>query len=255
MEMPAVPRGSGEHPFCLTVITSGDLAKSQQFYSGVFGWQMMPLTAEICACSTPAGQACALRTGLPEGFQAVVPFIRVDDVDASVTVLVDHGFNVEKAKWSAPGVGDMARLTTRSGLVVGFIKPANVDYIPTEPLPSGLGNGPKPPLSCICSVELYSGNFGAAAQNVQSNFGWGTLETMPNYMAFDTGAGYSGIFQSHTPAIPALAYIYCDDVAAKIATIEAAGGKRMCEPMAMPGLGTFGYFNDPTGTAMGLIGP
>ena len=78
---------------------------------------------------------------------------------------------------------------------------------------------------------------------------------MPQYLAFDPGAGIGGVFQSHTPSLPAVAYIYVTDVAAKLAEIDAAGGKRMCEPMAMPGLGCFGYFTDPSGTSMGLIGP
>jgi len=55
--------------------------------------------------------------------------------------------------------------------------------------------------------------------------------------------------------LPALPYIYATDVEAKIAEIEAAGGKRMGEPMRMPEFGCFGYFQDPSGTSMGLIGP
>jgi len=74
-------------------------------------------------------------------------------------------------------------------------------------------------------------------------------------MAFDPGAGIGGVFQSHTPATPAVAYIYAADVGAKLTEIDAAGGKRMGEPMRIPGMGCFGYFKDPSGTAMGLIGP
>jgi hypothetical protein len=37
--------------------------------------------------------------------------------------------------------------------------------------------------------------------------------------------------------------------------IEAAGGKRTADPMSAPGMGTFGYFTDPSGTHMGPIGP
>ena len=90
---------------------------------------------------------------------------------------------------------------------------------------------------------------------MKDNFGWGTLDTMPQYMSFDTGAGYSGVFQGHTPSLPVVTYIYADDVQAKIEAVEAAGGARMGDPMSMPGFGTFGYFKDPTGTPMGLIGP
>jgi len=55
--------------------------------------------------------------------------------------------------------------------------------------------------------------------------------------------------------LPALAYISVNDVSSKIVEIEAAGGKRLGDPMSMMGMGTFGYFTDPSGTSMGLIGP
>ena len=65
----------------------------------------------------------------------------------------------------------------------------------------------------------------------------------------------AGIFQSHTSALPALAYIYATDVEAKLSEVDAAGGKRMGEPMRLPGADCFGYFKDPSDTSMGLIGP
>ena len=74
-------------------------------------------------------------------------------------------------------------------------------------------------------------------------------------MTFDPGAGPGGVFQSHTPSLPAVAYLFTKDVQAKLAEIEAAGGKRMGEPMRMPGAGCIGYFVDPSGISMGLIGP
>jgi predicted enzyme related to lactoylglutathione lyase len=55
--------------------------------------------------------------------------------------------------------------------------------------------------------------------------------------------------------LPAVAYIYVADVGKTLAEIEAAGGKRTADPMPIPGTATFGYFSDPSGTNMGLIGP
>jgi predicted enzyme related to lactoylglutathione lyase len=43
--------------------------------------------------------------------------------------------------------------------------------------------------------------------------------------------------------------------AAALTEIEAAGGRQMGEPMGLPGMATFGYFADPSGTHMGLMGP
>ncbi len=76
----------------------------------------------------------------------------------------------------------------------------------------------------------------------------------PEYTAFDPGAGVGGVFQSHTPTLPAVAYIFVAHVAEMLDAIDAAGGKRTSEAMSIPGLGCFGYFTDPSGTNMGLIG-
>ena len=81
------------------------------------------------------------------------------------------------------------------------------------------------------------------------------MPTMPQYVMFDPGAGIGGVFQSHTPGTRGIPFIYSVDVRATIAAIEAAGGVSMSEPMAAPGMATFGYFRDPSGTPMGLIGP
>jgi predicted enzyme related to lactoylglutathione lyase len=78
---------------------------------------------------------------------------------------------------------------------------------------------------------------------------------MPQFMAFDPGAGIGGVFQSHTAAMPAVAYIYSTNVSATLEAIQGAGGTAMGEPMRIPGMATFGYFTDPSGTNMGLIGP
>jgi predicted enzyme related to lactoylglutathione lyase len=251
--MPAAPRGSGAHPIALVTISSGALAASREFYAGQFGWEVSPLSAEVAACRTPAGQAVALRAGDPAGFPACVPFVAVDDVDAALARASKGGAELERAKWKAPGIGELARLRDRSDTLYGLIRaPA---LAPREPLPSPFGAGPKPPAGALCAVELHARDFAATAAFVREHFGWGTLETMPTYMMFDAGAGLGGVFQSHTPALPAVAYVYVADVAAKLAELERAGAKRMSDPASMPGLGTFGYFTDPTGTALGLIGP
>ena len=116
------------------------------------------------------------------------------------------------------------------------------------------GVNPKPAAGSICSLEMYASS-DASPTFFHEHFGWGTLPTMPPYVAFDPGAGIGGVFQSHTPALPAVAYIYMQDVPSTLTAIEAAGGTRLGDAMSMPGMGTFGYFKDPSGSSMGLIGP
>jgi len=150
-------------------------------------------------------------------------------------------------------VGKLARFKDVSGTMYGLMEALAPGDMPRMPMP--LGSHPKPPAGAICSLEMYAADGAETARFFGELFGWGTLATMPQYTAFDPGAGIGGVFQSHTPATPAVAYIYAADVGAKLTEIDAAGGKRMGEPMRIPGMGCFGYFKDPSGTAMGLIGP
>lgn len=253
MDMPKVPAGNGAHPIAMVVITAKNLAGSSAFYAKVFGWQVEPMSAELAGVVAPAGPMAALRSNLPTGFPDMVPYIRVPKVDAMLTQVVAAGGAVERAPWSIPGVGTLARFKDPAGSIYGLTDALTPGGNPSIPMP--IGANPKPPAGAICHIEMYAADGAAAANFFGTLFGWGTLPTMPQYMAFDPGAGVNGIFQSHTPAMPALAYIYATDVKVKLAEIEAAGGKRMGEPMEMPGFATFGYFKDPSGTNMGLIGP
>lgn len=253
VELPKVPVGSGQHPVALIVIAAGKLAESSAFYQKLFGWQFMAMSKEMSAAVVPGGPSAALRSDFPAGAPGMVPYIRVPDVDAGLASAVAAGGAVARAPWSIPMVGKLARFTDAGGTIYGLtdtMLPPGTTHIPMP-----LGPGPKPSAGSICSLEMYAKDGAVAAKYFTDLFGWGTAATMPGYMAFDPGLGAGGVWQSHTPSLPALTYLYSTDVAAKLTEIDAAGGKRLSEPMALPGLATFGYFTDPSGTSMGLIGP
>ncbi len=253
VELPQVPVGSGEHPVSLIVIAAGKLAESSAFYQQLFGWKLMPMSKEMHAAVVPAGPSAALRSDFPPGSPGMVPYIKVRDVDAALATAVNAGGAVARAPWSVPMVGSLARFTDAGGTVYGL-----TDAVPpqgTERIPMPLGPGPKPPAGSICSLEMYAKDGAVAAAFFNKLYGWGTAVTMPNYVAFDPGLGVGGVWQSHTPTLPALPYLYATDVAAKLTEIDAAGGKRTSDPMPLAGLATFGYFTDPSGTNIGLIGP
>lgn len=252
-EMPEVPAGSGDHPIPLVVISANNMAGSAAFYARVFGWQTQTLSSELTAVISAAGPSVTLRSNTPEGFPGVVPFIRVPDVDVALERVVAAGGSIERSSWNVPAVGTLARFRDASGTVYGLTNAVASGAMPRVPAP--LGSNPKPPVGSICSLEMYATDGAAAARFFGDQFGWGARATMPQYMAFDPGAGIGGVFQSHTPALPAVAYVYVTDPVGKIEEIEAAGGKRLGDPMAIPGIATFGYFADPSGTSMGLIGP
>lgn len=252
MSLPPVPTGSGAHPVIMAAIAASDLAQSVAFYRQVFGWPLVPMSAELAAAAMPAGPMVTLRAGTPAGFPGVVPFVQVVDVARAIADATAAGAQVERAPWSAPMMGPLARIAAPGGTIYGLT--SALAPIPQPHWPAPFGDAPRMPAGCICSLELHASDLAAAATFVQSQFGWGSLPTMPQYCMFDAGTGIGGVFQSHTPATAGLAYIAVSDVAATLAAIDAAGGKRLGEPMAMPGMATFGYFTDPSGTTMGLLG-
>ena len=250
--MPAAPLGSGAHPIAMIVISANDLKASSAFYTKVFGWQMMTLSPELAAASVASGPMITLRAKVPAGFQSSVAFLRTSNVQASLDAAVAAGGTVERAPWSMPMLGTLARFSDVSGTVYGLMDAVSPGGTPHVPMP--FGDNPKPPANTVCSVEMYT-KPDASPKFFSDVFAWGTLPTMPHFVAFDPGAGVGGVFQSHSPQAPAMTYIYVTDVAATLTAIDANGGKRMAEPMSMPGMGTFGYFTDASGSSMGLIGP
>jgi uncharacterized protein (TIGR03067 family) len=252
-ETPTVPSGSGEHPIGLVVISAKNLAAAGEFYSRLFGWQVHPMSAELAGAVAPAGPTAALRSNVSAGIPGIVPYLAVRDVDAMLARVVAAGGTVERAARNVPRIGKLALFQDPTATIYGLTDSALARRTPPMPMP--VGSNPKPPAGTICHLEMYAVDGAATARFFAELFGWGTLPTMPQYVAFDPGAGPGGIFQSHTPSMPTVAYIYAADVHAKLAEIEAAGGKRMGEPIQMPGAGCIGYFLDPSGTSMGLIGP
>lgn len=251
-ELPQIPKGSGGHPLAMVVISARDLAASSAFYSKVFGWIIEPMSPEVASFGTPAGPQGALRAGLDDGFPALVPYLGVTDVAATLARVLAAGGTLEKAPWSQPGAGNLARFKSPGGTLYGLTDALISGGSPRIPMP--FGTNPKPVEGAICSVEMYAADGDESARFFREVFGWGTAPTMPQFVGFDPGAGICGVFQSHTPSTPAMGYIYARDVATRLTDIEAAGGKRMCDPMNLPGMGCFGYFTDPSGTPMGLIG-
>lgn len=250
--LPPVPTGSGAHPVIMVAIAANDLAASVAFYQQVFSWPLMRLSPELAVAGMPAGPMVTLRANTAPGFPGVVPFVQVADVMGAIDDATAAGATLERAPWSAQMMGTLARISAPGSTIYGLtsaVPPAAPSHWPAP-----FGDAPRMPAGCVCSLELHASDLEPAAQFARSQFGWGTLPTMPQYCMFDAGAGIGGVFQSHTPGTAGLAYLAVADVAATLAAIEAAGGKRLGEPMAMPGMATFGYFTDPSGTRMGLLG-
>jgi hypothetical protein len=253
MQMPDIPIGTGAHPVMMLVLSSDSLEASRAFYAQLFGWQTQALTKEIVACMTPSGPTVTLRAQLGAGAQRMVPFVSVADVPKAIAEAATQGAVVERAPWTMPMMGTLARVADASGFIWGLTSAMAPAPPPRIPMP--MGPAARPPVGSVCHVEFYAPDGAAAGAFVQQQFGWGSVETMPAYRAFDAGAGVGGIFQSHTPALVAVAYLASANVDETLAAVTQAGGVALGAPMRVPGMATFGYFTDPSGTTMGLLGP
>ena len=251
-DTPVAPAGNGQHPIVLVVLSANDLPASSAFFAKVFGWKLQAFSTDHRVAISPPGPVIALRSGLPEGFPAAVPFISTRDVRGTLQRLVAAGAAVEREPWTLPLVGTLARFTDPGGTLYGLTDTSVPGGAATVPAP--FGGSPRPPAGTLCSLEMHAPDGDAAGKWFGEHFGWGAAPTLPQFVAFDPGAGIGGVFQSHTPAARAMAYVYVEDVRAKLAEIEAAGGTRAGEPMSVPGLACFGYVREPSGTVMGLIG-
>lgn len=249
--MSEAAQGSGKHGIGWIELLANDNEASGRFYATVFGWQIQSFMPGYKVFTAPnGGPAGGLRGNAPEGSPGCTPYIHVPDVALA------------QARIEAAGGRKLTEPERIAGGVIGhFADPNGTIYglsdlpvtLPRQPAP--FGDAPRPGLHTICSLEMYGGaDLEATGRFFTEQFGWASQAMMPQYRLFDPGVSIGGVFQAHTPTLRALAYVYVQDVAAKLAEIEAAGGRRLGDPMAVPGLVTFGYFSDPSGTAMGLMG-
>ncbi|MCB1221262.1 MAG: VOC family protein [Planctomycetales bacterium] len=251
---PQAPRGSGEHPICWVEIRSTDLQKAHDFYGTVFGWELSDFGDTFKVHYAPGH----LGMGFSKGWRDELPnslfYIAVPDIDDVVAKVVARGGElVEPKQPIGPDMPNSAIVRNAQGVHLGLFDGAKSPQ-PYVPAPWTAPEPVEP--NTVCSVEIHGGTDLSEAENFYGGlFGWGTASMGPQYMMYDPGAGVGGVFQGHTPQAPVMIYIYVTDVMAALEKIVASGGKQIGEAAAMPGMGMFGYFSDPNGVVLGLIGP
>lgn len=251
-EAPGCPRGKGDHGISWVELLAGAEEASVRFYAQVFGWKIEAYGPGYWTFTPPnGGPPGGLRGDAPTGSPTCTPYIRVPDIAAAQARVVAAGGR-KLTEPVAVGEASIGHFAAPNGTIYGLV--TMTEAAAWQPAP--FGDNPKPAPDTLCSVEMYGGpDLDDTARFFSEVFGWGTFASMPGYMMLDPGESIGGVFQSHTPVATAMPYIYVTDVPARLAEIVAAGGESLGDPMAMPGMGTFGYFKDPSGTPMGLIGP
>jgi uncharacterized protein len=107
----------------------------------------------------------------------------------------------------------------------------------------------------IIHIEFRSADFNRTAEFYGQLFEWQTQQNASaSYMKFDGGAGPSGgwVRADLVQAPGPVPYLVVDDLAAKMAEVEKAGGRVLVHAMPFAGGGEVGLFADPDGNVLGL---
>ncbi len=106
----------------------------------------------------------------------------------------------------------------------------------------------------IVHIEFRSANFARTTEFYARIFDWRTEQNASaSYMKLSGGALSGGWVRADLVQAPGpIAYVAVDDLAAKLAEVERAGGRVLVKKLAFAGGGEVGLFADPDGNIMGL---
>jgi uncharacterized protein len=106
----------------------------------------------------------------------------------------------------------------------------------------------------IVHIEFRSANFARTTEFYARLFDWRTEQNASaSYMKLSGGALSGGWVRADLVQAPGpIAYLAVDDLAAKLAEVERAGGRILVQKLPFAGGGEIGLFADPDGNIMGL---
>ncbi|MBX3460205.1 MAG: VOC family protein [Planctomycetes bacterium] len=110
-------------------------------------------------------------------------------------------------------------------------------------------------LGHVCHIEVAAIDMAASKAFYAKLFGWTFKPMADTYEFFDAGNIQGALDTDARPSREGTVLVlYCDDVNAKLAEIEKAGGKTIKGKTAIPGHGaSYAYFEDPAGNRMGVF--
>ena len=106
----------------------------------------------------------------------------------------------------------------------------------------------------IVHIEFRSANFARTTEFYARLFDWRTEQNASaSYMKLSGGALSGGWVRADLVQAPGpIAYLAVDDLPAKLAEVERAGGRILVQKLPFAGGGEIGLFADPDGNVLGL---
>jgi uncharacterized protein len=234
-----------------------DRSKAMKFYATLIGWE----TKDVPMGPGDPYGLCLLGgkdiAGITKSMAPAhvpshwLPYIAVDDVDASAAKLKELGGKVLQAPMDIPEVGRFAAVADPQGAAFAIFK--HVKPYPEEPA--------QPPVGAFCWEELATPDPEAAAKFYAALFGY-TVESMDmgpagTYRILKNGdrqrAGMTKPMPGAPPGAHWLEYIHVKDVDSSTRNAKELGATVHLEPQDIPKIGRFSIVADPTGAAVALF--
>lgn len=234
---------------------SEDLAATQAFYEGAFGWRFEPVEGMAYATwqapNPPNGGVVAREDG-PVTPPSTVFYVEVEDLDTAREAISEAGGELLVEETAVPGMGVFAVFRDPGGVV----EAAWEDRYEGEPPEGGwpmLTDEPEP--GSIVHFEHYTDDPGATQAFHEAVFGWEfePVEGGGYTLARPPTPPFGGLMKVNEQ-MPAgtLAYLLVESAEDTCQGIEDAGGEVVREPFDVEGWGTMAVFRAPGGIVQAL---
>lgn len=242
-------------------LATPDTARAEEFYSGIFGWQMRDAGMEgfaytiAHAAAEPVSGIYDSAAGAPGPAPLWLVYLTVSDADAAAQKATALGGRILTGPADIPGTGRFAVLADPQGAPFGVLAPAA-----TDPPSTGAFN-PRSPAHGAW-IELMSTDPDGGLDFYEALFGWAEVEridmgTNGEYRVFahagERIGGVTGLGSAPAPAW--LPYFSVENVADTVARSESEGGRWIAGPVEIPGAMLIAVLADPSGAAFAVIGP
>ena len=236
-------------------VSSPDLAKSRDFYDGLFGWESFVVPEPVAGGYTLFSRdgktvAGGGPTFSPEQPAAWATYVHSTDADATTQAVQDAGGQVVMPPMEVMGQGRMAVFTDPTGAFISIWQP----QIHTgAELVNEVGS--------FCWNELYTRDMPAAREFYSKVFGWGIEESQFDggaYTLFQVdGRNIAGGLDMSTmlpDSVPPhwLVYFTVDNAAATADKVRELGGTVINGPFDSP-MGPIAILQDPVGAVFAII--
>lgn len=233
-------------------LVANNPASVAAFYADLFGWN-----ATSVEMGQPEPYTMLRHPGLDEdvggatapAMEGVPPhwldYISVDDVDASLATVAEHGGTALTPAIDIP-VGRFAVVKDPSGAVLALF---------TSKTPGASDTERTPPVGTFCWSQLMSDHLDQVVPFYEAVFGWTAARQDSGQVWFSRGDKVvASAMPKPNPQAPDawLQYVAVDDTDAAFAKAQTLGAQPYSPPMDIPGMGRFAIMGDPGGATFAI---